>query len=50
VPWVQDWSFTRSFGLEQLRAQIHAARNAGAKGFMLWNAEGVYTEGALAQP
>jgi hypothetical protein len=50
VPWVQDFSFTRTFGLEQVRAQIDAARNAGAKGFMLWNAEGVYTEGALAAP
>ena len=48
VPWVQDFSFTRSFGLEQVRAQIEAARHAGAKGFMLWNAEGVYTDGSLA--
>jgi hypothetical protein len=50
VPWVQDFSFTRSFGLEQVRAQIDAARNAGAKGFMLWNAEGLYTDGTLAAP
>jgi hypothetical protein len=50
VPWVQDFSYTRPFGLEQVRAQIDAARNAGAKGFMLWNAEGVYTHGALAAP
>ena len=48
VPWVQDFSFTTPFGLEQVRAQIDAARRAGAKGFMLWNAEGVYTDGALA--
>jgi hypothetical protein len=50
VPWVQDFSFTRSFGLEQVRAQIDAARNAGAKGFMLWNAEGLYTDGTLGAP
>jgi len=48
VPWVQDFTFTTPFGLEQVRAQIDAARRAGAKGFMLWNAEGVYTDGALA--
>jgi hypothetical protein len=50
VPWVQDFSYTRPFGLEQVRAQIDAARHAGAKGFMLWNAEGVYTDGSLAAP
>jgi hypothetical protein len=48
VPWVQDFTFTTPFELEQVRAQIDAARRAGAKGFMLWNAEGVYTDGALA--
>jgi len=50
VPWVQDFTFTMPFELEQVRAQIDAARRAGAKGFMLWNAEGVYTDGALASP
>jgi hypothetical protein len=48
VSWVQDFSFTRPYGLEEVRAQIEAARIAGAKGFLLWNAEGVYTDGALA--
>ena len=50
VPWVQDFSFTRTFGLEQVQAQIEAARLAGAKGYVLWNAEGVYTEGVLEPP
>ena len=50
MPWVQDFTFTTPFGLEQVRAQIDAARRAGAKGFMLWNAEGVYTDGALDPP
>jgi hypothetical protein len=50
VPWVQDFTFTQPFELEQVRAQIDAARRAGAKGFMLWNAEGEYTDGALAPP
>jgi hypothetical protein len=50
VTWVQDWSFEVDYGIEQVRAQIQAARLAGAKGFMLWNAEGLYTDGALAAP
>jgi hypothetical protein len=50
VPWVQDFTFTTPFEIEQVRAQIDAARRAGAKGFMLWNAEGVYTDGALDPP
>jgi hypothetical protein len=48
VPWVQDFSFATRYGLEEVRAQIEAARLAGAKGFLLWNAEGVYTDGALS--
>ena len=48
VPWVQDFSFSVPYGLDEVRAQIDAARISGAKGFMLWNAEGLYTDGALA--
>jgi len=47
VPWVQDFSFSVPYGLDEVRAQIDAARLSGAKGYMLWNAEGLYTEGAL---
>jgi hypothetical protein len=47
VPWVQDFTFTHPYRLPEVRAQERAARHAGAKGFVLWNAEGVYTEGAL---
>jgi hypothetical protein len=50
VPWVQDFSFSVPYGLEEVRAQIDAARLTGAKGYMLWNAEGLYTDGALAPP
>jgi hypothetical protein len=50
VPWVQDFSFSVPYGLDEVRAQIEAARIAGAKGYMLWNAEGLYTDGALAPP
>jgi len=48
VPWVQDFSFSVAYGIDQVRAQIEAARRAGAKGYLLWNAEGVYTDGGLA--
>ncbi len=47
VPWVQDFSFSVPYGIDEVRAQIDAARLSGAKGYMLWNAEGVYTDGAL---
>jgi hypothetical protein len=50
VPWVQDFSFSTPYGIEQVKAQIDAARRSGAKGYMLWNAHGVYTEGALRAP
>jgi hypothetical protein len=46
VPWLQDWGYD----LPQVRAQIEAARLQGAKGYLLWNAEGLYTPGALAPP
>jgi hypothetical protein len=47
VSWVQDFSFSRPYGLTEVQAQIDAARIAGTKGFLLWNAQGVYTDGAL---
>ena len=36
------------YGIDEVRAQIDAARLSGAKGYMLWNANCVYTDGALA--
>jgi hypothetical protein len=50
VPWLQDFSLGRTYGLPEVRAQISAARHAGTAGFMLWNAEGVYTLEALDLP
>jgi len=44
VPWVQDWNYAP----EQVLAQIAAARLQGAKGYLLWNASGIYTKAALA--
>jgi hypothetical protein len=43
VPWLQDFSLGRTYGVAEVQQQIDAARKAGAAGFMLWNAEGVYT-------
>jgi hypothetical protein len=48
IPWVQDFSFSVPYGIDQVRAQIDAARLSGSKGYMLWNPEGLYTNGALA--
>jgi hypothetical protein len=50
VPWVQDFSFSTPYDLEKVQAQIEAGRRVGAKGYLLWNAEGVYTDGALSAP
>lgn len=50
VPWVQDFSFTTPYDLQKVRAQIEAGRGIGAKGYLLWNAQGVYTDGALSAP
>jgi hypothetical protein len=48
VPWLQDFSLGRDYTLEDVAAQIQAARDAKSKGFLLWNPAGVYTRGALS--
>jgi hypothetical protein len=48
VPWLQDFSYGREYGFADVKAQIDAARLMGARGYLLWNPEGVYTPGALA--
>jgi hypothetical protein len=50
LPWVQDFSFSVPYGVDEVRAQIYSARLAGAKGYLLWNASGEYTEGTLTPP
>jgi hypothetical protein len=50
LPWVQDFSFTIPYGVDEVRAQIYSARLAGAKGYLIWNASGEYTEGTLTPP
>jgi hypothetical protein len=46
VPWIQDWNYAP----EQVMQQVRAARLQGAKGYLLWNAAGIYTKSALAPP
>ena len=46
IPWIQDWNYNP----EQVQQQVRAARLQGAKGYLLWNANGLYTKSALAPP
>ncbi len=50
LPWIQDFSYSVPYGKDEVRAQIFSARIAGAKGYLLWNAQGVYTPGTLTPP
>jgi hypothetical protein len=50
IPWLQDFSLGRTYSLSDIQDQIQAARLEHSKGFMLWNAAGVYTVKALATP
>jgi len=47
TPWLQDFSLGRAYSLEDVLAQIAAARGEHADGFLLWNPEGVYSTDAL---
>jgi hypothetical protein len=47
VPWLQDFSLGRTYGPAEVRAQIDAARAAGADEFILWDAAVTYTAEAL---
>ena len=48
IPWLQDFSYGRTYGLADVKAQIEAVRLMGARGYLLWNPLGIYTPGALA--
>jgi hypothetical protein len=50
IPWLQDFSLGRAYSLADVQDQIQAARLEHAKGFMLWNAKGIYTIKALSTP
>ncbi|MGB5931933.1 MAG: putative glycoside hydrolase, partial [Anaerolineae bacterium] len=46
-PWLQhyaDYKYHLPFGLEEYQAQKGAAYDAGADGWLFWNASGIYEE------
>jgi hypothetical protein len=47
VPWLQDFSWGRAYTMADIQAQIDSARRAKTGGYLLWNAAGIYTPGAL---
>jgi hypothetical protein len=48
-PWLQDFTYGPGidYGPNEVRAQIQATYDFGATGWMLWNANATFTEGAL---
>ena len=48
-PWLQDFSFPgmKAYGDAEVRAQIDAAEDTGASGWLLWDPNNVYHAGAL---
>jgi hypothetical protein len=50
IPWLQDFSLRHTYTLSDVQDQIQAARLEHTKGFMLWNASGIYTVKALSTP
>ena len=48
IPWLQDFSLGRAYGPDDVQEQVDAARRLGARGFLLWNPAGEYTEEVLA--
>jgi len=42
-PWIQDFDLGAVYDATKVRAQIKAARDAGASGWLIWNARNVYT-------
>lgn len=41
-PWIQDFDIGATYDAPKIEAQIKAARDAGAGGWLLWNARNVY--------
>jgi hypothetical protein len=49
VPWLQDFTLGVSYGPDEVRAQVEAARADGIDEFLLWDPAVTYTAEALAQ-
>ena len=43
-PWIQDFNLGATYDASKVKAQIKAARDAGASGWLIWNARNVYTK------
>jgi hypothetical protein len=41
-PWIQDFDIGAVYTASMIEAEIKAARDAGAEGFLIWNARNVY--------
>ena len=48
VNWLQDFSYGRTYGPAEVRAQIEGSRDAGVDEFILWDAAVTYTADGLA--
>ncbi|MBI4457457.1 hypothetical protein HY633_00650 [Candidatus Uhrbacteria bacterium] len=46
-PWIQDFDLGAVYTPDMVRAQMKAAVDGGASGWLLWNARNVYTESAM---
>jgi len=42
-PWIQDFNIGAAYDADKIQAQIKAVRDAGASGWLIWNARNVYT-------
>jgi hypothetical protein len=42
-PWIQDFNIGAKYDAAHVEAQVKAARDAGASGWLVWNARNVYT-------
>ncbi|MDQ7814682.1 MAG: putative glycoside hydrolase [Patescibacteria group bacterium] len=42
-PWIQDFDIGANYDAAKVKAQIKASRDAGASGWLIWNARNVYT-------
>ncbi len=47
VPWIQDYSKGRTYGPEQIRAQIAALDKLGQQSFLMWDPKATYTAEAF---
>jgi hypothetical protein len=51
-PWIQDFGYGSfpPYTADQVRAEMQAAADRDAKGWMIWNARATFTEAALGPP